>query len=61
MLFCRFNFDCSEAEDFYSINDLLGSEEPIANDDSSLSASNQQVPTQSNNQGTVYILGHMGI
>jgi len=47
-----FNFDCSEAEDFYSVNDLLGSEEPLANDDSSLSASNQQVPTQSNNQGS---------
>ena len=31
--FCRFNVDCSETEEFYSINEKIGSQEPIADND----------------------------
>ena len=30
----RFNVDCTETEDFYSINEKIGSTEPISNEDS---------------------------
>ena len=38
-LISRFNVDCSEAESFYNINDKLGSDEPIATEEGSLSSS----------------------
>ena len=41
--------DCSEAEDFYNINEKIGSEDPIATDDSLASASpNRQQASQTN-------------
>ena len=41
--------DCSEAEDFYNINEKIGSEDPIATDDSLASTSpNRQQASQTN-------------
>ena len=34
MIFCRFNVDCSETENLYSINEKLGSDEPLADEGS---------------------------
>ena len=41
--------DCSEAEDFYNINEKIGSEDPIATDDNLASGSpNRQQASQTN-------------
>ena len=41
--------DCSEAEDFYNINERIGSEDPIATDDNLASTSpNRQQASQTN-------------
>ena len=41
--------DCSEAEDFYNINEKIGSEDPIATDDNLASKSpNRQQASQTN-------------
>ena len=34
IFFCRFNVDCSATESFYSINEKIGSEEPLADEGS---------------------------
>lgn len=47
----RFNVDCSETEGLYSINEKLGSEEPIATDEASLSSSNSLENQRQNQLG----------
>ena len=41
-LFRRFNVDCSETESLYSINEKIGSEEPLADEDSLANAQRGQ-------------------
>ena len=48
--FCRFNVDCSESEEFYSINEKIGSEEPIADDNDVASDSKPQSQTSQRRQ-----------
>ena len=44
-IYYRFNVDCTETEDFYSINEKIGSTEPISNEDS---ISSEPAPSQTN-------------
>merc|ERR1712018_1024960 len=45
-----FNVDCSESEEFYSINEKIGSEEPIADDNDVASDSKPQSQTSQRRQ-----------
>ena len=48
--FYRFNVDCSETEEFYSINEKIGSVEPIAHNNDVASDSKPQSQTSQRRQ-----------